>query len=124
MNKIIFFYILLTAAVLSCSGRRLPDSQRYEGLAGTNLRVAVKIDTGDEDRPAEKEVLSAARGRAIVLLSEYAAVNVKSAGGVSLTEQSPGAGKIVSEDCYDEYCIYFVDFDAANIVKKINPVSQ
>ncbi len=118
---------------LSCSSG-IKQSERWEGLKNGKLRVYVRDSMedveGDKDfaNRARKKLIRMANDRAVHLLISYIRANIKERSRYNAYDNDILAvvkkGALKFEDCNDNYCEAFTDYDTVNLIEKINTAAN
>ena len=120
--------ILITASfAISCGGKKMRQEERWEGLAGSRLRVLVRRDFMDDTGPADEEkvirdtLLLEGKKRAIKILVSHIRLRYPELRDSRPAERSIieclEKGTIFHSDCGDTECVAIIDFDMEPVMK-------
>jgi hypothetical protein len=125
--------ILFLSISFSCSSG-IKESERWEGLKKGKLRVYVRdsmediVEGEDFGKKAGKKLLKMANDRAVHLLISYIRTHIMERSRYDSFNNEIlaiiGKGVLKYEDCNEEYCEAFADYDTAALIEKINTAAK
>jgi hypothetical protein len=125
--------ILFQSIFFNCSSG-IKESERWEGLKKGKLRVYVRDsmedieEDEDFEKKAEKKLIKMANDRAVHLLISYIRANIKDRSRYNSYNNEILAiikkAVLKFDDCNEEYCEAFIDYDTVELIEKINTAAE